>query len=548
MTTFEAGATILISACKLSDNKVAVIYNDAATDIKIIAGTITGKTVVWGLAQVVETVNSTSSPDIAQLATDKIAIVYVDASDDGNCKIATVSGTVFTIGDAVKWQGTDNVQYTSVCKIDTDKILVAYYDSTNTQGEAVAATISGTVPDFGTPVVYDTDVVVRTSCCQLDTDKALIVYGETTNSNGEARVATVSAKVVAFDGAVAEFDSAALAVQPSCAQLTTDKAIVTWTRANDIYCAGATVSGSTITFGAVDTGPRNSGEAAAAGSAIRSCVAFSATQAVMSYTSTASTFYSIINIASNVATFEPQVDTGNGDSGYTGLVAFDADRFVMVWDDDDDSDKGKAFVSAIKGNEDLYVGITTGAITAAASGTVQKEGVLAGFSGLTAGTAYYGADAAVSSTKSELYLGVAKDTDEIDLSHGDPTKMSTGNKRFARLQISRAAADASGDEILDFGFEPKMVMFYAYGNAGTVSNAKSIGSWVNNGTFTDQGCVTTTGAGVDSADTANVIEIDKDGTDKQTATISATSGTTITLAWTKGTNGEAGSVEVVAYA
>lgn len=543
---WDSGAVDCISATRVNDTTVAVVYREGGLTMDIVAGTIVGNEITWGTPQELQASGGNTDLDIATVATNKVAVVYTDgaASNEGKCIVATLSGTVFTVGSAVQYSsGTNDATHSSVCQIDSDKLLVSWYDAVSTDGKAAAATISGTVPTFGSEVVYEADVVVRTSCCQLDTDKALIVWGDDTNAQGEGRVATVSGTVVSFSAAAVVFEAGGLPFQPSCAQLTTDKAIVTWVESNEALARVATISGSTPSYGTEET--ISLGITVEALDGVRTVSALSATLAVMVYTTTAETYYNTITISGTTATAGAQNPTGRGDGDFLAVAAMnDADRFLYAFDDDGNTSDGTGFMVALTGNADSYVGITTAAALATASVVVQREGLLTGFTGLTIGAAFYAESNGVTSTKTETFVGVAKDTDEMDLSSSDPSKLAESETRFQRLQTSRAAATVSGTEILKFNFTPSMIVFHGMGDDGTQTGCPSHGTFIS---LTDQGCSFTNGTGVGALDTTNVIVSDVNGTNFQKATVTAISGGDVTLSWTQGGTGNATFVEINAY-
>jgi len=550
---FDSGAVDQISAVMVNDNTIAVVYREGAATMEIVAGTVKGRKVTWGTPQELQA-SGNSNMDIALISTNKVAIVF-EVVGRGNCIIATLSGTVFTAGSAVQYSnGTNNVGFNTVCKIDDDKLIVFWDDSTSTDGKAAAATVSGTVPTFGSEVVYETDVILQQSCCQLDTDKAFVAWGDNTNTAGDGRVATVSGTVVSFSAASVAFLSGTLPKLICCSQLATDKAVVTYfdtsLTPDGINARVVSVSGSTPSYG---TEALVSDEAVTAttvtNNAPRSMIALSSTVCVNAYIDGTFIYYGTFTISGTTITKGRQVNPRKGQGDFPAVTAVksgDVDRAMVIFDDDDSTNDGTGFVAALNGNEDKYVGITTAAIAEAATGTVSKRAVLTGLSGLTIGDTLYGDSDVISTTKTPLAVGVVRDTDEVELTHNDFSKLATESPRFSRIQTSRAAGDASGDEVFVFPFEPKLIMFYTYGgNSGSSPNAKSTGSFLS---VADQGCVFTTGGGNEDNDPSNVIVSDANGSNKQTATVSAINGSTVTLTWTQGSAGEDAEVEIVAFA
>ena len=536
---FDTDQIQYVAGCPLDVDKVAVVYQDTGSStLKIIAGVVLGGAITWGTAQEVDAANCTDV-DICQLGTDKIALVYTDAADSkGKCRIATISGTVFTLGTETEFDGSGSNDFNSVCKLDTDKIIVLYENGTDTL--AKAATISGTTPTFGSAATVASGQILDSSCCQLDTDKALMVYKDA-GSESDARVATVSGTTVSFSAAEVNFRVTGIQESHSVAQLTTDKAIITYAVQTTLYSIVCSVAGSTPSFGVENSILSTDGFLQIRENTPRACTALSATQACVVYSSESKLFYSLLTI-SGTTVHGSNVGTVLGKSTYlTAVDLGDENRFLIAFNDVNNTN-GSGFIVAINGNEEDYVGITKTAIASGNTGRVQKRGIMPGLAGLTVGAAYYGAADAIQTTKTSVFVGVARDTDEIELSNNDPSKIASEHLRHYRIQTSRAAVTTSGTEKMVLPFEPSMIQFFTFGNPGSATNAKSIGTW----TPASQGSVVTTGAGVDSLDIANVIASDTDGTSSQKASASV-SGRILTLTWVKASSGEDANVEIVAY-
>lgn len=544
-SNFDTNTVDNISACYMSDGVVAVAYRDNTdTEGQVVAGIITSKGVSWGTPQAFNAADTTMI-DIALISSNKVAIVYRDAgaSNVGNCVVATLSGTTFTFGTETQFDS-NAINYTSVCAIDSDKFLVAYYDTVDTQGEAIVATVSGTTPTFGSSTAFDTDVIAaRISCCQLDTDKAIIGWFDNTNTDSKVRVASIATTTVSFPSAAVVFEGSASTGQICLSQTSTDTAFLSYVHTNNAYASVVTVSGTTptvnteaiidditVVISADERGPRTN-------------ALLSATLGVVLYTDNTNTYYTLCDISGTTVTPRVPVSSGKGDADWYGVATVgDGKRFFVAFDDDDNSSVGSSFVTAITGNDDSYIGISTSSATSGNSIVIQREGLLTGFSSLSIGSPYYATDGAITDIQTSVFIGVARDSDEMDLSSSDPSKLAIANERFYQITTTRAAADASGSESIVFPFSPTMIMFYNYGNPGAATNAKSIGCWTSSGTNT----ITTNGAGADSIDTTNAIVSDKDGTDSQKASASV-SGMTLTLTWTKANSGEDANVLIVAY-
>lgn len=407
---FDSGSVIECSAAFVTADTVAVSYGTPGA-VLLVAGILSGKTITWGTPQTIT--GASDRHDIAQIADGKIAVVYRGSGADVRVVVATVSGTVFTIGSSVQVDSANN-NFASICKIDTDKFLVAYYDSDNTQGEAAAATVSGTVPTVGTPVVFETNVIAGISCCQVDTDKALVIWQDATDTDGEGRIASISGTVVTFPSAAVDWNASTTNNALSCVQLTTDKAVITWNDSSVQNAKVCSVSGTTPSYGAEAT----ISTAVTVDSTLqqpRSCAAISSTIVAIAYSDSSTSYYSIVDISGTTLTSRGTTDSGNGDGDQFGVAALDdSDRFVVSFDDDDNTSDGTGFVVSVLGNGKKFVGVSVNAIADAATGTIRRFGRMTGFSGLTIGANLYWNESGLTETVTTVPAGVAFDTDELE--------------------------------------------------------------------------------------------------------------------------------------
>jgi len=198
--------------------------------------------------------------DLCEIATDKVALVYVDSSDSDRLKvkIATLSGSgTWTLGSAVTLDSTASANEPRIAKLGTDKFVVGYRNSSTTK--AVVVTVSGTTATAGTPANATTNSGAFNGICKLNTDKFGMSFIDNTSNDIEGIGATVSGTTITFGSKATIYTGTSsqitgpgsnLAGKSGTTQLNTDKMFVIWAEASTApYYAACTFSGTTMTAG-----------------------------------------------------------------------------------------------------------------------------------------------------------------------------------------------------------------------------------------------------------------------------------------------------------
>lgn len=151
---------------------------------------------------------------------------------------------------------------------------------------------------WGTASEFESGVTVYICCCEISSDKFVVAFRDVGDGGaGKARVATVSGTTITW-GTVSEFCSnVTIGYSLGICKLDTDKFVVVYTddaQLDDGYARAATVSGTTISWG------------------------------------TAKEFET-------------------GDTEYPSCCQLSTDKFVVCYNDEGDSDKGKACVCTVSG-------------------------------------------------------------------------------------------------------------------------------------------------------------------------------------------------------
>jgi len=417
-STFTSNIVWENASCYVSDHKVAVIYDDD-TDNKtyLVIGTVevAGKTTSWGTPVEVDG-NRPSNVAIKYMEDDKIAMAYCDTSNL-YVRVATVSGTVPTLGTVSASVVTANVDYFDLCVVDTDKLIVAYADTADSsKGKARAADVTGTtVGAWDTAVEFEAGGTDYISISKFNTDYAGVFYadaGDTNKGKGALLVATGTSLAantpVEFEANVAQYIDSA--------QLETDKVIVAYRDDNSgrVNSRVASLAGLTISYGVeVDVNVN--------GSAYVSVDNISGTEAYVAYEETSGSDgkFNKLSVSGTTITVGDE-NTFNSSTDNVAHVSLakvsDKSKFIICYEDEADTQKGNAEVFQDYDNSDSIVGFNTATVTAGNTAVVRSKGVIDNQTGLTAGLPYYlSSTGTISSTVGDWRLGVAKDTDELDV-------------------------------------------------------------------------------------------------------------------------------------
>ena len=189
------------------------------------------------------------------IANGQTLILKTDGTVTG---VATAgAGTTFS-PSATNYSGT-NVSENNIATYDTakDRVVIFYKDQTGTNGFAVVGTVSGTTITFGTPVsAISSRPAYHDACYDVNSGKIVYVFRDSADGDkGKALIGTVDASnnSISFGSAV-QFDNSTS--WPEVAyDANAQKVVIAWS-AGTGYTGKAivgTVTGTSITFGSIVT-------------------------------------------------------------------------------------------------------------------------------------------------------------------------------------------------------------------------------------------------------------------------------------------------------
>ena len=234
-----------------SDKVVAVWVRNSDKYGMAAVGTLTGTSISWGTPVVYKAAITDESPGVAfNSSTNQIVIVYQLTSDSyGYGIVGTVSGTTLTFGTPVVFSSVWTPRIYVSYDPDEDKMVIISKQYPN-GGKAAVGTVSGTEASatisYGTFAQFTTSNNLDNIASYYDTseNKTVIVWNENT---GNACVASISGTTISF-GAVDSFYGSSLFGSDASFDTTANKGIITWVNSSN-YGAGATatISGTTVT-------------------------------------------------------------------------------------------------------------------------------------------------------------------------------------------------------------------------------------------------------------------------------------------------------------
>jgi hypothetical protein len=288
------GATHPLSLCEINTNRLIYTYDDSILRIHSILVLVSTNTFSEAPGLIVAGGEAATHTTSIGVNTNKHVIAWCSSTNGVRAVCITTSGEIQTEGIVKTISGTATTATNlSVAKVSDDKFILTYYDPIAAKGKVVVCTISGTTITSGTPVDYESNLVAYQKVCCLDADKFVIIYDDRGTNYGQVIVGTITG-VIPTIGTKVPFDTP-----------------------NVGYCT---------------------------------CTKFDANHFLVAYNSD-SVSHGYVNLCSvDWGTLTPTIGTpiqfesgsvGGGTDRALSICMYDADTFVISYQDDDDSDYGK---------------------------------------------------------------------------------------------------------------------------------------------------------------------------------------------------------------
>ncbi|MCP4713313.1 MAG: hypothetical protein GY869_32185 [Planctomycetes bacterium] len=413
-----------LAAATLSAEKFVVVFSDYtnAGQGTAIVGEVDGNTITYGPKIIFSSQYSAHSFSVAALNPNQIVISYQDGDGGhGNAIIGNISGHYLTFGARSVFHSGQVLQ-TSVTALSSTKFVVAYPDYGNSDyGTTVVGIVGGSNIYFGAEYVFNPFPSDYISITALSSNKIAIAYQEEANFDyGVAIIGDISSDVISF-GTKKVFNPDATSYI-SLAALNSTKFVVAFTDGGPGFAMIADVSGNTFSLGA----PYQLNSPFASDISV---APLSANQFVVAY----DYFSGKLAVGDVVGA---TISFSSGSNGFTqdtikqtSVLALSSTKFVVAFQDFDNSDYGTAIVVD---PASIMIGIAQETKTAYYSVPVIIDGVSDVHSGLITGEVYYSDNAGDLTTNVTNHrLGLALSPTEILLSAQDNTDQFFGDMIFA---------------------------------------------------------------------------------------------------------------------
>ena len=402
--------------------KFLIIYSDKGNSNYPtgVVATVSGTSISFGTPSVLESAQTQTFTVTYDPNATKLVIGW---SSGGSAvlkaTVATISGTSVSYGTSTTLSG-DYVVYLSATYNTTSNNIVYAFQTSSSDGQAVLATVSGSSISFGTRSTFETGSITYTSICyDPNEDCVVIAYKKTSlgGGYGVAVVGTVSGTSLSF-GSKYTFNSAVTNFPTIAYDLAQQKALLVY---DDVGNSGyatmsvVTVSGTTLTFGSEVT------LVSQATSEYMSSVYDSNTGTVLVALNWGSGG-AIHSVAISGATPSSSGSYSTGVRSQGSFIALDpsTSNAIISFRNSSSSDIGQAKPFRFgysSTNYTDFIGITAGAISDTATGTVNVYGgINEAQTGLTIGADYYVQDdGSLSTTSSAVKVGQAISATTINM-------------------------------------------------------------------------------------------------------------------------------------
>ena len=359
-----------------TNNKVVISYRDGGNSNygTAIVGTVSGTSISFGTATVFRSENVARMVNSYDSVNEKVVIAYRSYSDGnaGDAIVGTVSGTSISFGSPTEFNdAVDGIGLNY--DVQSGKMVVSFQDDGGfAHGIARVGTISGTSISFGTEVTYNAaSTIAPDHIYDPTTQKTIIAYTDSAgNSYGEFVEGTVSGTSITFSSPT-NFSGTNGAFNPTMAYDTTAKKIVVAYEDNDNNSYGtaavATVSGNYPNLTSENyigmsrgvaipgaSGSKVSFESSTMGSEqIGAAYDTNAGKIVLAYQDEGNSYHGtavVGTVSGTTISFgTPVVFEAAKSKDFNCAYDANAQKIVIAFCDEADSDKGKAIVGTVSG-------------------------------------------------------------------------------------------------------------------------------------------------------------------------------------------------------
>jgi hypothetical protein len=392
-------------------NQFMICYYDMiSSNLKAAVGTVSGSSISFGTAVVVNSNGDPETPDLVHVTgtSDRYVIVWRGSGEDGWSRVASVSGTTISFGSEVTFATSSTYVTTLASGPSSGQIAVLFIDNNNGNYPTVCVgSVSGTSITWGAKSVVDSVNSLGPMALAFDPfsgSRLFAVYRPNDTGYGQSRIGSVSGTSVSSWGTAYPWFSANELSEDygyrhyaiSFDRVTANSFVVAWKNAvtNVNQMKAATHSGGVITYGTAATFDSTSiqGDVSIA---MNETIAGSFVLAYSSATTTLARTFTIAGTTitlGTASTVQAGISTSNKVTADEGT----ARKFVGIYKDNT-TNYGYAYTGTIGYSEvtnnlsaTKFIGVSDGSYTNGQTATIQtKYGINPDQTGLTTNASYY---------------------------------------------------------------------------------------------------------------------------------------------------------------
>lgn len=429
--TVSANNCGFTDACNIDDNVAAVIYTNNTDNKVYLAGVSVDpyKEPTMGTPVEVQSVTA-NLLRICKVGTNKVAVIYLrNANATLYSRIATFVGTVPTLGaelivSAIGGMDTAYHYAADITAIGTDRIVVAWRDNNLADaGSIVASTLTGTTIDaYSVVQTFEAGTVKYVSLSKNSATAGVVFYQDGGDSNhGKGHAFSIAGTVITLNGTPVDFETNGTCQYIDSSYIEDNNILLTWNYLTDVFGAIASLSGLTISYGAVTTiYDSASTPAKTVNVVIDTTHAFLVTED--GGTNSGHLFDLTLDTAANTVTNDDRLIYNTLNSGgnieYPSIAKLgDRSQFIAFFQDEDDTNKLKCEAYQVYDNSDSLIGFASSTVVATDPIAVRSKGEMDNQTvTLTPGlSVYVQGGGEMGHAETDIRVGVANATDTIDL-------------------------------------------------------------------------------------------------------------------------------------
>jgi hypothetical protein len=257
---FNSGVTSLGEiAYDENTGKVVIIFNSSITGTNIgygIVGTVSGTSISFGSRNNFISGEYGTASIVYDTSASKCLLNFIDQSGSnyGKSTVVTVSGTSISFGTVTTFESSNLRSVSSAYSTAASKTAISYRDLGSSDQQAVVATVSGTSVSFGSPVQASPNYYTDSTAVYDPSADRVMFFGKAGDlgNSGRAVVGAISGTTISF-GTDVEFEADYVNYLSAVYDSQAEKIVICYDNETDSRTGNAkagTISGTSVTFDA----------------------------------------------------------------------------------------------------------------------------------------------------------------------------------------------------------------------------------------------------------------------------------------------------------